>query len=368
LNRANYLGEGNAGIVHRVFYDNKLRAFKYNRIGKYESLENELKIYQYLCHDSECSCHNNIIKLYAYYNSPVNKIIALILDLYVATELSAILNYPQDPDTSKTHRLMSRSNGNHSTDWDHLRGILKLPIDSARDLLITTLFNEILQGLFCLHGKGILHRDLQLKNILVKIGSVAITDFGISKFYKSYVTGVRQDEKWHLFQVDNRNFGSMLGDFIFTDDEIPFQLLIETEFPLKRMAKMSNTMLASIVFICHFMPSIFNYISAMYYTINSQDDAILFLNDTRFDRVSTLTLTSAPKMELIYQFITKIYDVKEINLFQFYLSILKKGYREEEEGEFDAYVEASILEENEVMAQNLRDHQFLDAFIAIFTV
>jgi hypothetical protein len=47
---------------------------------------------------------------------------------------------------------------------------------------------------------------------------------------------------------------------------------------------------------------------------------------------------------------------------------LKKGYREEEEGEFDAYVEASILEENEVMAQNLRDHQFLDAFIAIFTV
>ncbi|KAJ3145269.1 RAC-gamma serine/threonine-protein kinase [Geranomyces michiganensis] len=42
--------------------------------------------------------------------------------------------------------------------------------------------SELLLGLMCLHGKGIIYRDLKLENILLtKDGHVKITDFGLSK-------------------------------------------------------------------------------------------------------------------------------------------------------------------------------------------
>jgi serine/threonine protein kinase len=367
LNSGNRIGAGNAGIVHRVFYDDEHWAFKYNRIGKYDSLKNELAIYKFLCDDSVCSCHQNIIKLHAYYDSPENKTIALVLDYYVGTELGTILNYPQDPDTHKTHRLMPREDDIRRTDWEQLCGILQIPIEKSHDIIIINLFNEILRGLLCLHGKGILHRDLELKNILVKKGSVVITDFGLSRFCKSFFDGIEQSEKWHIFSRDNSHFGGMLGDFLFADDKIPFQLLIEDSvFPLELMARLPNKMLSSVIFVSLFMPSIFNYISAMYYTIISQDSSILFLDNSQFERILSIELTNSPTLGHIYQFITKIYGVKEINLFQFYVELLKKTY-DGPEDEFIYEFEGSVLYEDIEMANALSDHQFLDIFIDIFT-
>ena len=44
---------------------------------------------------------------------------------------------------------------------------------------------DVLRGLKTLHDKGIVHRDLQPRNVLVRDGRAVLVDFGVSKYLHS---------------------------------------------------------------------------------------------------------------------------------------------------------------------------------------
>jgi len=53
--------------------------------------------------------------------------------------------------------------------------------DEERDSYALSILKDILNGLKILHNSGIIHRDLQPKNVLIRNGSGVIIDFGVSK-------------------------------------------------------------------------------------------------------------------------------------------------------------------------------------------
>jgi serine/threonine protein kinase len=53
--------------------------------------------------------------------------------------------------------------------------------DEERDSFVLRILNDILNGLKILHDDGIIHRDLQPNNILIRNGNGVLIDFGVSK-------------------------------------------------------------------------------------------------------------------------------------------------------------------------------------------
>ncbi|RHZ69991.1 hypothetical protein Glove_276g87 [Diversispora epigaea] len=92
--------------------------------------------------------HDNIIKFYGISIDPSTETYYLVLQ------------YAKDGDL----RTYLRNNFN-TLDW-------KIKIQMAKD---------ITNGLYCIHGENIVHRDLHSKNILVHEGSLLITDLGLSQ-------------------------------------------------------------------------------------------------------------------------------------------------------------------------------------------
>ncbi|MCQ2392802.1 MAG: serine/threonine protein kinase [Kiritimatiellae bacterium] len=63
-----------------------------------------------------------------------------------------------------------------------VQSLADLPAGSADEELIARWYEDLREGLRYVHGKGIVHRDLKLQNVLVgPDGHVVLTDFGISK-------------------------------------------------------------------------------------------------------------------------------------------------------------------------------------------
>lgn len=61
----------------------------------------------------------------------------------------------------------------------------------SRNLFVSSLFNQVLEGLIYLHSQGVIHRDIKCANILTnKDGSVKLADFGVSTMMPGQMIGI----------------------------------------------------------------------------------------------------------------------------------------------------------------------------------
>lgn len=269
----NVIGMGASGIVYKVNYRNKVVAVKLALSGKEEALRSELAIYKYLCKIfDECNCKQNIVQMYGY-----NNIIPFIIAEYFdGKDLSTYLNYPISSITYHTHRLLPRQ---FQGDADYAQlGKFLGSID--REFIIYTLFSNIYNGIACLHSKRILHRDFELKNILIRSdGKVAITDFGTSRLVEK---GVTFDNYYYLltgFISDLDNIGPMLGNFIDSNNNIPFQVQLEgnayqnlSQFDIRNLfPTILSQDLQDLFLLFMSFPSILSFISFIRYCNQNTD-------------------------------------------------------------------------------------------------
>ena len=218
----NLIGKGANGVVYKVNYKNRITALKIAIRGKEKSLQNELVIYKYLCKIfDECYCEKNIVQMLGYRE----EIPFIILEFFDGADLTAYLNYPVSNITYYTHRLMKRQ---FSDDANYkVLSSLLFPTESelkTKEEIIFKLFSNIFEGISCLHHRKVVHKDFELKNILLRSdGKTAITDFGTSQI-------VEFESYYYLlagFAVDLEKLGPMLGNFIDSKNDTPFQLLLE---------------------------------------------------------------------------------------------------------------------------------------------
>ena len=83
-----------------------------------------------------------------------------------------------DPETGRPYFVMDIV-----TDPEgEVRSLADVPAGSADEGQIAVWYDDLREGLAYIHGKGIIHRDLKLENILIgPDGHVVLSDFGISK-------------------------------------------------------------------------------------------------------------------------------------------------------------------------------------------
>lgn len=218
----NYLGKGANGIVYKITYNNRIAALKIPFENKQSSLLNELVVYKHLCKIfDECYCQMNIVQMLGYNES----IPFIILEYFDGADLTFYLNYPINSITYYTHRLMKRQYPNDAN-YQILEEYL-FPLTNKEDVIFK-MFSDIFEGISCLHYRRVLHKDLELKNILIRSdGKIGITDFGTSQI-------INLESYYYLisgFSLDLDKLGPMLGDFIDSKSNTPFQLLLEEIYP-----------------------------------------------------------------------------------------------------------------------------------------
>jgi serine/threonine protein kinase len=269
------LGKGANGIVYEISYRNRIAALKIAIPGKEESLRNELVIYKYLCKIFEqCYCEMNIVQMLGY----SDQIPFIVLEYFDGADLTSCLNYPVSNITYHTHRLMKRQFPDDAN-YELLGYYLKL---DYREDIIFKLFKNIFEGISCLHYRGVLHKDFELKNILIRSdGKIAITDFGTSQI-------IQFDSYYYLmagFAVDLDKLGPMLGNFIDSKNDIPFQLLLDQTSKFSRkndeerdirhlLSTISSSHLQDMFLLFMNFPSILSFISFVKYCNWNLDDKI----------------------------------------------------------------------------------------------
>ena len=83
-----------------------------------------------------------------------------------------------DPETQQPYFVMDLVAGPEG----QVRSLADVPVGEADETTIGMWYDDLREGLFYIHAKGVVHRDLKLENILIgPDGHVVLTDFGISK-------------------------------------------------------------------------------------------------------------------------------------------------------------------------------------------
>lgn len=179
------LGEGGFGAVfkckHKV--DNNLYALK---VIPHQSKDQEL-----ISKEAKVFCQFNHPNIVRYHNS------------WILTEEDSAAD--EDDDKSQEQQdddiqFEEQDEESHSTDGSQILVIqmefcnitLRQRIDNA-DLskeVKSTLLNEILEGLGYIHSEGVMHRDLNPKNIFLKNGTIKIGDFGSARNAVQYEDGL----------------------------------------------------------------------------------------------------------------------------------------------------------------------------------
>lgn len=92
-----------------------------------------------------------------------------------------VVDYGVDPDLDKPFFVMDLVQ-----DVDgKIRSLADVQAGEVDEAIVGRWYDDIREGLAYIHGKGVIHRDLKLQNILVgPDGHVVITDFGISRVFK----------------------------------------------------------------------------------------------------------------------------------------------------------------------------------------
>lgn len=91
-----------------------------------------------------------------------------------------VSDYGVDPDSGRPYFVMDivvDPDGN-------VKSLADIPTGAADEETIGKWYDDIREGLAYVHGKGVIHRDLKLQNVLIGAdGRAVITDFGISRIF-----------------------------------------------------------------------------------------------------------------------------------------------------------------------------------------
>lgn len=223
LSQDNFLGKGAAGIVYKFNYYNIVSAVKIP-INSYkkDSIRSEIYNYSYLCKAfNNCNCKNNIIQMLGYDLDDA----IIILEYFDGSDLTKYVRYPMHSSTFHTHRLLPRSEKDKSADFTSLGQIFRT---SSRDSTIWTMFNKIYTGLLCIHTVGLIHRDFELKNILINSkGRIGISDFGLSLVLNEDILSYGSEFVCNEFKKDISLLGPMMGDFLDSTNIEPYQFRMD---------------------------------------------------------------------------------------------------------------------------------------------
>lgn len=259
----NFLGKGAVGAVYRFDYYGIPAVAKIPiQSDKLETMNREIGIYNHICKIfNRCGCMNNIVQMLGY--DKQNGII--MLELFDGSDLIRYTGYPMNPSTFLTHRLEPRTHVGGSADFTSLGKFLRT---SNSEETILKLFDHIYTGLLCLHSAQIIHKDLELKNILIRTdGKIGITDFGASKILDEGVNYYGFNGVFAAIKTDTDKVGPMMGNFLDSCSKQPYQYRLD-------LGSVDNINILNNIFDFHlkdaFMvltlfPDIVAFISLIYY-------------------------------------------------------------------------------------------------------
>lgn len=268
ISPANFLGQGSAGSVYRFNYYDIPAVVKVSiSEDKKESIKREIVIYNYVCKIfNRCGCQNNIVQMLGY----DMKRVILVLEYFDGSDLAKYTNYPMHTSTFYTHRLLPRK---HPGSADFLTLSKYLHTSTPQDT-ITVLFNRIYTGLLCLHRIGVLHKDFELKNILIRSdGKVGITDFGLSQIIGREILNGGADSLWRGFKYDLNSVGPMMGNFLDSANPEPYQYRLDRG-PIDNIPILDEltSILIQDAFLLLIYTDIATFVSFIYY-VNLHTDA-----------------------------------------------------------------------------------------------
>lgn len=225
LTNENLIGQGGDGKIYRLIYYNidaiaKVPITDNNN----KSIKSEIVIYSYLCKRfNQCICSDNIVQMLGY---NMDNFI-LILEYFDGSDLLNYLEYPISDISFYTHRLLPRDKS-YKLNFNGIKILEKIFEVSGLESIIMSLFVKIYDGLLCLHSNKIIHRDFELKNILVNNnGKVGISDFGLSRIIERSKTFSDVSQLIEGFKYDTDKIGPLMGDFLDISNQIPYQYRLD---------------------------------------------------------------------------------------------------------------------------------------------